>query len=262
VNGPYAENFQPLWDSGIRRIVPLPPGRKSPPPRGYTGTHGIRPSYADFMAWAEDQPNANIAIVMEPGQVAIDVDAYVKHGKAKIGDQTIAKLEARTGVKLPPTWKISSRGEGISGKYLYRLPDPEIVLCGSLPDVEIIQSHHRYVVAPLSINSDDGGRTVLLYGPDGKLTDRFPPPDEWPLLPSEIVAELRVERHAGRLLTLGEASSFYATLPEGPYCATIGNHLERARLPAVARHGTTPCSKRCSPSFAWASRATPGPPRR
>ncbi len=57
-------------------VVPIPRGTKGPPPKGYTGTNGAAPSYADMHAWSQQHPGANIAIPLPTNVVGIDVDHY------------------------------------------------------------------------------------------------------------------------------------------------------------------------------------------
>ena len=136
---PYADAFDAYWRAGWRGILPLPHGQKTPPPEGYTGYGGLEPSYPDCAAWAEDGIH-NIALRLPPDVIGLDVDAY----DDKPGGETLHRLIGTHG-PLPPTFLSTSRGDGMSGIRLYRVP------AGSsfptkLPGIELIQNYHRYAV--------------------------------------------------------------------------------------------------------------------
>jgi hypothetical protein len=136
---PYADAFDAYWRAGWRGILPLPHGQKTPPPEGYTGYGGLEPSYPDCAAWAEDGIH-NIALRLPPDVIGLDVDAY----DDKPGGETLHRLIGVHG-PLPPTYLSTSRGDGMSGIRLYRVP------AGSsfptkLPGIELIQNYHRYAV--------------------------------------------------------------------------------------------------------------------
>jgi hypothetical protein len=129
-------------DAGWLGVLPLPSGRKHPPPDGYTGAEGIDPSWPDMQAWL-DGPEAggNIALRLPKGVVGIDVDAYA--GKA--GQATWEAFQAEHGA-CPPCHVSTSRDDGISGIRLFRC-DPGLIFRGVLgPDVEVIQYRHRYML--------------------------------------------------------------------------------------------------------------------
>jgi len=179
-----------FYDKGWHGVLPLPPGKKSPPPDGFTGADGAWPTRNDVGGWTVEEPDGNIAIRVMQGMVAIDVDAY----NGKQGLDTMGKAIAELG-PLPRTYKITSRTDG-SAKLLFRIPvGVEFVsvltrLFG--PGVEIIQFHHRYLLAPGSTNPDDDGRIVQIYDPsDTELPVGFmPAPTEVPALPANWVERL------------------------------------------------------------------------
>lgn len=149
--GPYASAAGLYWQAGWRGVLPLPPHQKADPPKGYTGRDGAWPSYPDVYAWSEERPLANVCLRLPPNVIGVDVDHYGdKHG----GD-TLAELEARLG-PLPPTWRVTSRDDGISGIRLYRIPEglrwPGVFGAS----IESIRTEHRYAVVWPSIHPEGG----------------------------------------------------------------------------------------------------------
>ena len=146
----YATAYADYVTAGWPSVLPLPPGQKSPPPRGWTG-EGPYPSYPDMFAWSEDpagggRPGSNLALRMPPTVIGIDVDAYA----GKSGAVTLRRAEEQVG-PLPATWRSSAR-PWPSGIRFYRVP-AGTRLRGQLgPGVDIIQRHHRYAVVWPSIH--------------------------------------------------------------------------------------------------------------
>ncbi|TCK25443.1 bifunctional DNA primase/polymerase [Pseudonocardia endophytica] len=232
---PFADSFEVLWSAGWRGVLPLPPGRKFPPPRGTTGYSAPLPSFADLWAWAEDRPNANVALRMAPGQVALDVDHYGD----KRGADTIAEQARRAGVALPATWRLSSRGAGNpSGRYLFRGDGARLVT--ALPGVEVIQPHHRYSVAAPSRNGADAGRPVQWIDPAGRVASRVPSPAELPELPPEWLALLAAsggDRPEPLSLAEGDWSAWVRALEPGPPCTAVQRRLTAAESAVGGREG-------------------------
>jgi hypothetical protein len=152
-------------------------------PAGFTGRNGADPSGADCHAWAEEEPNGNIAIRLPDGVIGIDVDHY----GTKNGGATLEEAEKRWG-KLPPTYRSTSRDDGISGIRLYRIPPgieladritfPELGLGG----IEIIQRHHRFVVCWPSIHPE-GRQYKWIAEIDGSIMEQPPALGDLPYLP-------------------------------------------------------------------------------
>lgn len=182
--GPYPSAAGSYWKAGWRGILPLPTRRKTWPPRDYTGGKGIDPSWPDIAAWMESDPDGNIALRMPHNVVGLDVDNYGD----KTGGDTITICEAMWG-KLPPTWRSTSRDDGISGIRLYRIPEG-LAWPGELEggSVEIIQRKHRYAVVAPSIHPE--GRTYRWRTPDGHPTISVPRPGDLPELPEAWVEGL------------------------------------------------------------------------
>lgn len=155
--------------------LPLPAGRKVPPPEGFTGWTGLYPSGADSQSWIDDAPlpgfpdyrgTRQLALHLADGVVGIDVDVYGN----KRGDLTIAEAERRWG-PLPPAPRSTARGADNPGGIRFfavplgtalrgKLGFPELDLGG----VEIIQRSHRYAVAWPSTNEHADDAPYLWYG--------------------------------------------------------------------------------------------------
>ena len=131
--------------------LPLPSGRKSPPPHGYTGRNGKAPTREDVARWCATNDGANIGLHLDATIVGIDVDDYGDKG----GGATLAALIAEHG-PLPATWSSTSRGLGPSRIYYFRIPEG-VTFPGVLGEgIDVIQRHHRYAVVSPSTHPDTG----------------------------------------------------------------------------------------------------------
>lgn len=232
--GPYAAAAYTYWSAGWRGIVPLPPRAKKNPPSGFTGSTGIDPSYADITAWATDREGAgNIALRLPRGVIGLDVDAYGD----KLGRATIEQAEADHG-QLPPTWRTTSRDDGVSGIRLYRVPEglawPGEIGMGT----EVIQHRHRYAIVWPSTHPE--GRTYRWIGPDGVVSTTVPDVDELPYLPDAWV----------QAYTGGEVATTLAR----------GNHTDMAiaRWLTELDHADDPMCTRMEGAVDQMTRALPG----
>ena len=131
--------------------LPLPSGRKSPPPHGYTGRNGKAPTREDVARWCATNDGANIGLHLDATIVGIDVDDYGDKG----GGATLATLVAEHG-PLPATWSSTSRGLGPSRIYYFRIPEG-VTFPGVFGEgIDVIQRHHRYAVVSPSTHPDTG----------------------------------------------------------------------------------------------------------
>jgi hypothetical protein len=104
--------------AGWRSVLPLPPGEKTPPPKGFTGRYGAEPADTDYDEWKTNRPHWNICVRLPEDVVGIDVDNYSrKSGDANL-EQFIADNELPS---LPDTWTSSARPFP-SGIRWYRVP--------------------------------------------------------------------------------------------------------------------------------------------
>lgn len=180
MTGPYATAAATYWKSGWRGVLPLPARKKKDPPAGFTGSSGVDPSFPDVQAWVDGRHGAgNIALRMPLDVIGIDVDDYDDKG----GGLTFAAAERAHG-KLPPTWRTTSRDDGVSGIRLYRVP-PGMAWEQIGPGIETIQRAHRYAVVWPSVHPE--GRTYRWIDPSGVVSTVIPDLDDLPSLPREWV---------------------------------------------------------------------------
>ena len=185
---PFAQAVAKYQKAGWGGTLPLPAGKKNPPPTGFTGHKAPYPTREKLLGWLNDpkRKRANICIRLAGTPeikdydadgnlvssqkweiVGIDVDDYVKGDKIKKGGEQLEKLEERLG-ELPPTWTSSARSDGISGIRYYRVP------CGLAfrgqvdKDIECIYKGYRFAIVWPSTNPDAGGSTYRWYLPGEK----------------------------------------------------------------------------------------------
>jgi hypothetical protein len=152
-----AETYRAKGWSGV---LPLDPGKKGPPPYGFTGYGGRWPTPEDWQGWrlsgwsdrSGHHSAGNVCLRLPPSVIGIDVDHY----KEKRGGDTLAHLESEFG-ELPPTWISTSRSDGVSGIRFFRVP-PGIEGWDSDagPDIEVIRHAHRYAVVAPSVHPEGG----------------------------------------------------------------------------------------------------------
>ncbi|ACI12509.1 DNA primase [Mycobacterium phage Konstantine] len=194
---PFAKAVSKYRRAGWGGTLPLPAGKKNPPPTGFTGHKAPYPSKEKLVSWLNDPKHkrANIcirlagtpAIKTDEGCtcgklvggthaqnceakeekyeiVGIDVDHYVKGDKDKRGGDQLEALEARLG-KLPDTWISSARVDGKSGIRYYRVP-VGLAFRGQVDkDIECIYKGYRFAVVWPSINPDTGGTQYWWFPP-------------------------------------------------------------------------------------------------
>lgn len=155
--------------AGWKNLIPLPYGKQSPPPKGYTGRNAPKADIEQLKKWIVEARSgrdakgrsktttANIALVHGELTIAIDVDDYEIEGKRKNGAESLAALEELLGA-LPPTWRSSARGsDNPSGQRFYRLrpeQSPRLLDWDDKPGphIEIVRWGHRYSVVWPSMN--------------------------------------------------------------------------------------------------------------
>lgn len=206
--------------------IPLPAGKKFPPPTGSTGAISEMPDKEKLKGWIKSRDaKDNIGLRMPPDVIGIDVDHYEdKHG----GDE-LTELAEEFG-QLPETWTLTSRRDGMSGIRFYRVPAglhwPSKLGAG----IETIRTQHRYAVAYPSKHPKNRG-VYLWYGPgdplDGHprsvLVGQIPEVSELPSLPAEWIEGLTQGRIYEKLPTDLYASrtdilAWIAERPDGEPC--------------------------------------------
>ena len=167
----------PLW---------TPPKAKHPVPTGFTGYAGRWPEAGDYWAWQKKHGGrCNIALRMPLDVIGLDVDQYGE----KHGWHNLLKLLTELGVELPLTWRSTSRTDGVSGIYFFRVPEGLKWPTQATKDVEIVRFAHRYAMVYPSIH-DKTGATYYWYDPAGAKSIFIPLPEDLPDLPAELIAQL------------------------------------------------------------------------
>jgi AAA domain len=199
----YARGAPVYREAGWRGVLPLPPGQKSPPPKGYIGHDGRWPTDGQIDDWTADKPpDSNLMLRVEYGIIGIDVDAY----EGKTGGLTLKHAEAIWG-PLPPTYRSSSRADDeVSGIRLFRAPAEMFFQSAihfkdqGLAGIEIIQPHLRYVTAWPSIHPKTG-QQYRWWGPDGvQLTEgQVPRPQDMAELPQPWIDALSKDALRGEV---------------------------------------------------------------
>lgn len=246
--GPYASAAHAYRDAGWLGVLPLPTLSKSPPPDGFTGHHGPWPTDEQIHAWANGYGEGNLAVRVPSGVIGIDVDHYGE----KRGADILAELEAQWGA-LPPTWVSTSR-PWPSGIRLFRVPMGQQFQTVIPGGIEVVQHHHRYMVAWPSVHPDTGGMYQWV-APDGDLAGRPPDIEDLPELPlawveglsrqwatgTEVVdngpvAEHREERWSMAVHNALERVTF---APGGRHDAATAGAMGLARLEQLGHPGAT-----------------------
>lgn len=172
---------------GWSGIIPIH-RRTKVPFSGFTGRDGVQVTYEQSVAAAADRRYAasNLAMRLPRGVLGLDVDAY----DDKPGGTTLERMERELGA-LPATWRSGSRmpEDAVSGIRLFRVPEDTEFDGVAGPGIEIVQHHHRTVMAWPSVHPRTG-RVYQWGGPDGQIADRPPMPEELPELPDRWVDHL------------------------------------------------------------------------
>ncbi len=174
------------WEKGWFPL-PLPHGAKTPPPTGTTGRTAPLPERSDVEAWMASTPDGNIAVRLPETVIGVDVDAYK--------DESVATMRELSALApMPATWRSTSRDDGASGIYFYRVPaGVQGHLHDPGPGVETIRHNHRYaVVAP---STHPSGAVYAWFGPDGQPSEA-PRVEDLPALPDAWLERMtkKVER--------------------------------------------------------------------
>lgn len=218
-------------EAGWQGVLPLKSGAKKPHLAGFTGNNGVWPSDSQIQLWTECFPRGNLALRLPGDVIGIDVDAYKPEGA-----QTIFDATERLG-ELPATWYSSSRDDGRSGIYLYRVPEGRQWKSVLGAGVEVVKRTHRIVLAWPSIHPE--GRRYRWHGRDG-----IPRPDALPELPGSWITELTdtdVRPAAPRPATGVPLFDVSAAMTAGPPRGKVLKRLHRAirDLDGTDRHVTT-----------------------
>lgn len=231
---PYEFSARQYFSAGWSPL-PLPPGQKSSPPVGYTGQKGRQAEASSVESWINRKGDGNICLRMPPTLLGIDVDNYGD----KAGAATFAAAENAWGA-LPPTWRTTSRTDGVSGIRLYRIPEG-LSWPGKLPQgggVELCRWDHRYIIVAPSIH-DETGQQYHWWTPGGNNatgsavqdgTWEFPALEDIPAMPTTWVEGLTAgkawqEREEADL-DPKEVAAWILDRPDGPPCEKLQRTLD------------------------------------
>ena len=170
---PFGSAARLYREAGWLGVLPLPAGKKNPPPKGYTGAGKEYPTEKTVEAWITSNAKGNIALRLAEVDrefwpidlpsvyagnavdgwelVGIDVDDY----KDKSGGNQRDSLEYMYG-ELPATALSSARwgSGGSSCISIFLVPKGYRFMGKAADSIEIIQKRHRYMVAWPSLNPD------------------------------------------------------------------------------------------------------------
>ncbi len=224
---------------GWTGIIPIQRRTKVPFP-GFTGRDGVQPSYEQSVqAAASDRRYAvcNLALRLPLGMIGLDVDAY----DDKPGAQTLERLEKDLG-RLPDTWRSGSRmpEDPVSGIRLYRVPEDLEFDGVAGPGIDIVQHHHRTVMAWPSVHPKSG-RMYRWATPTGVVCERPPFPDEIPELPEAWVQHLACgssggTHQVGDGTPVGDFLDGFTGTDNPRLFDTVGARFRKAVGSGAARH--------------------------
>lgn len=178
---PYAAAANLYRSLGWQGVLPLPKGKKSPPPDGWTGARAPYPTDAQVAEWLATNADGNVGLRMPPNVIGYDVDHY----DGKVGGETHAANVAKWG-ELPPTWTSTAR-TGVSGIRFFRVPEGLAWPGNAGDDIEIVQRKHRYAAVWPSTNPRAGGAMYRWRDPAGNVAMMPPAVDALPELPQTWV---------------------------------------------------------------------------
>lgn len=216
--------------AGYLAPIPLPRGRKFPPPPGFTGHRNARPpSEKQIEDWRRNRGNDGIGFVLQDGWLLIDVDNYAKgQWPAGTGAATMAKARHVAGCDLPPGPKLRNRTDG-SEKRLFWVPTGMKFRKSLGPCVDLVTPTHRYVNA--GINPDTGNPEQWFDACDNPLG--APPPietqrrlpDAWLALATHGNGD---DGKTASVASDGQAQAWLDGMPEGPMGALVQEEMDRA----------------------------------
>ena len=180
----------PLYRAaGWMQVIPLPEGRKTPPPSGFTGRSRKPVTDEQVQVWSQATPNANTGIVIPEGVLVLDIDAAQGHQVKADGVKGISELSQELGM-LPATWSSTAHGIDSPARHLfYKVPEGLAWKGGAIEGVDILQPGHRYSVVWPSIHPS--GEMYCWYTPSGAFASTLPHISDLATLPWKWVDYLR-----------------------------------------------------------------------
>lgn len=168
---PYGEWAKKYRELGWLGTIPLPPGAKHPPPKGFTGSGRPHPTDHQVATWVKESPDGNLGLrlaevpkkylpknlpVIYGGNnvdgwelVGIDMDNY----KEKHGYDEMRELANELG-ELPATAICTARWGSGSGTAVYLVPKGYRFMGKASNGIDIIQKRHRFTIGYPSRNPD------------------------------------------------------------------------------------------------------------
>ena len=226
--------------AGWMQVIPLPEGRKTPPPAGFTGRSRKPVTDEQVQVWSQATPNANTGIVIPEGVLVLDIDAAQGHQVKADGAKGISELSQELGM-LPATWSSTSHGIDSPARHLfYKVPEGLAWKGGAIEGVDILQPGHRYSVVWPSIHPS--GEMYCWYTPSGSTTSQIPHISDLATLPWKWVDYLRKPEHTTPKPAFNTLISHETGTYDTRMCKAINTFLNKTLSnPASkgSRHDTT-----------------------
>ncbi len=231
----------PLYRAaGWMQVIPLPEGRKTPPPSGFTGRSRKPVTDEQMQLWSQSDPTANTGIVIPEGVLVLDIDAEQGHQVKADGAKGISELSQELGA-LPATWSSTSHGIDSPARHLfYKVPEGLAWKGGAIEGVDILQPGHRYSVVWPSIHPS--GEMYCWYTPSGAPASTLPRISDMATLPWKWVDYLRKPEHTTPRPTSNTLISPATGTYDARMCKAINTFLHKTLSnPASkgSRHDTT-----------------------
>lgn len=229
--------------AGWMQVIPLPEGRKTPPPAGFTGRSRKPVTDEQIQLWSQANPNANTGIVIPEGVLVLDIDAAQGHQVKADGVKGISELSQELGM-LPATWSSTAHGIDSPARHLfYKVPEGLAWKGGAIEGVDILQPGHRYSVVWPSIHPS--GEMYCWYTPSGRVASTLPRISDLATLPWKWVDYLRKPDSMANLTHSNPSTTPIASNPRGyddRMCKAVNTFLNKTLAnPASkgSRHDTT-----------------------
>lgn len=231
----------PLYRAaGWMQVIPLPEGRKTPPPSGFTGRSRKPVTDEQVQVWSQATPDANTGIVIPEGVLVLDIDAAQGHQVKADGAKGISELSQELGM-LPATWSSTAHGIDSPARHLfYKVPEGFAWKGGAIEGVDILQPGHRYSVVWPSIHPS--GEMYCWYTPSGSTTSQIPHISDLATLPWKWVDYLRKPEHTTPKPAFNTLISHETGTYDTRMCKAINTFLNKTLSnPASkgSRHDTT-----------------------
>lgn len=228
----------PLYRAaGWMQVIPLPEGRKTPPPSGFTGRSRKPVTDEQIQLRSQANPNANTGIVIPEGVLVLDIDAAQGHQVKADGAKGISELSQELGM-LPATWSSTAHGIDSPARHLfYKVPEGLAWKGGAIEGVDILQPGHRYSVVWPSIHPS--GEMYCWYTPSGRVASTLPRISDLATLPWKWVDYLRKPDRVSNSTTLTPS---YSREYDDRMCKAVNTFLNKTLAnPASkgSRHDTT-----------------------